>query len=124
MITLFSLLAIIISLVGVFGLVVFETQYRRREIGLRKVYGSTISAILIKLNLRFVWIVSICFLIAAPIAYAGVDSWLSGFAYRSDMEWWVFVASPLIVLVVTIATVTIQSYRVASENPIKSLKTE
>ncbi|MEG1955977.1 MAG: FtsX-like permease family protein [Mucinivorans sp.] len=124
LITLFSMLAIIISLVGVFGLVVFETQYRRREIGLRKVYGSTVGQILAMFSARFVWMVLVCFVLAAPLAYIGVDLWLESFVYRTPIHWWVFLVALLIVLSITLATVTIQSYRSAIENPVKSLKGE
>lgn len=122
LITLFSLLAVVISLVGVFGLVMFETQYRRREIGLRKVYGSTVSEILSMFNRRFVWIVLVCFVVASPVAYYGVSRWLSGFAYRTPIHWWVFLLALLVVLFVTLFTVTVQSYRAATENPINSIR--
>lgn len=120
----FSMLAILISLVGVFGLVLFETQYKRKEIGVRKIMGSTVGQILIMLNRKFVYIVIVCFIIAVPLAYLGVDAWLGGFAYRTPMAWWVFAAGGIIVFVITITTVTIQSYRAATENPVNSLKSE
>lgn len=123
-VTFFSLLAIIISLVGVFGLIVFETQYKRKEIGVRKIMGSTVSQILVMLNKKFFYIVLVCFAIAAPLAYLGVDAWLGGFAYRTPMFWWVFALGGLIVLIITVITVTVQSYRAATENPVKSLKSE
>lgn len=122
LITLFSLLAVIISLVGVFGLVVFETQYRRREIGLRRIHGATVGSILLMFNQRFVWIVSSCFVIASPLAYFAVDEWLQGFSYRTPIHWWVFGVALLIVLAITLLTVTIQSWRAATENPIESIK--
>ncbi|MEG1955976.1 MAG: FtsX-like permease family protein, partial [Mucinivorans sp.] len=121
-ITIFSLLSVLISLFGVFGIVVFETQYRRREIGLRKVYGSTVGQILAMFSARFVWMVLVCFVLAAPLAYIGVDLWLESFAYRTPIHWWVFLVALLIVLFITLATVIIQSYRSATENPVKSLK--
>ncbi|MEG1896726.1 MAG: FtsX-like permease family protein [Mucinivorans sp.] len=121
-ITLFSLLAIIISLVGVFGLVLFETQYRRREIGLRKINGATVGLILGMFNRKFVWIIAVCFALAAPVAYFGVNLWLEDFAYRTPLHWWVFAAALLIVLTITLLTVTVQSYRAATENPVKSIK--
>lgn len=122
LIALFSILAIIISLVGVFGLVVFETQFRRREIGLRKVYGSTVAEILAMFSRRFVWIVVTCFVIAAPLAYVGVTMWLKGFASRISLHWWVFAVALIIVMLITLVTVVVQSYRAATENPINSIK--
>lgn len=124
LITFFSILAIIISLVGVFGLIVFETQYKRKEIGVRKIMGSTVMQVLVMLNTKFIYIVLICFVIAAPLAYFAVDAWLGGFAYRTPLYWWVFALSGLIVLAITVLTVTVQSYRSATENPVKSLKSE
>lgn len=124
LISLASLLAIIIALVGVFGLVVFETQYRRKEIGVRKVYGSSVGQILVMFSSKFIWIVGGCFVVAAPITYWGVDEWLAGFAYRTPMHWWIFALGGLIVLAITVVTVTVQSYRAAVENPIKSIKSE
>lgn len=123
-ITLFSLIAIIISLVGVFGLVVFETQYRRKEIAVRKVHGSTIRQILSRLNQHYVYIVCICFVLAAPVAYYLTQKWLEGFAYKVPVYWWLYVIAFLIVLLITIATVTFQSWRAAMANPVDSLKSE
>lgn len=124
LITIFSLLAVVISLVGVFGLVVFETQYRRKEIGVRKVLGATVTEILAMFNRSFVRLVIVCFVVAAPLAWYGVTKWLETFAYRTPIHWWVFALSLFIVLLITLITVTIQSWRAATANPINSLKTE
>ena len=124
MITMFSLLAIIISLVGVFGLVVFETQYRQKEIGIRKVHGATVGEILAMFNKAYIRIVAICFVLAAPVAWYGVKVWLESFAYKTPMYWWVFVLAFVIVSVITIATVTFQNWKAANANPVDSIKTE
>ncbi len=124
LITVFSLLAVVLSLMGVFGLVVFETQYRRKEIGVRKVMGATVAEILAMFNRSFVRLVLICFVVAAPLAWYGVSEWLGTFAYRTPIYWWVFAVSLLIVLVITLATVTIQSWRAATANPVEAFKTE
>ncbi|WP_300856897.1 FtsX-like permease family protein, partial [uncultured Rikenella sp.] len=124
LITVFSLLAVVLSLMGVFGLVVFETQYRRKEIGVRKVLGATVAEILAMFNRSFVRLVLICFVVAAPLAWYGVREWLGTFAYRTPIYWWVFAVSLLIVLVITLATVTIQSWRAATANPVEAFKTE
>ena len=124
LITVFSILAIIISLVGVFGLVVFETQYRRKEIGVRKVHGATNMEILEMLNRSYVYIVLICFALAAPVGYYGIKKWLESFAYKTPMYWWVYLLALLIVLVITIGTVTFQSWRASNANPVDSLKSE
>lgn len=123
-ITLFSLIAIILSLVGVFGLVVFETQYRRKEIAVRKVHGSTIREILNRLNQHYVYIVCVCFFLAIPVAYYMIQKWLEGFAYKVPVSWWLYAVAFIIVLLITIATVTFQSWRAAAANPVDSLKAE
>lgn len=123
-ITLFSLLAIIISIIGVFGLVIFDTQYRRGEIGVRKVFGATVGEILAMFNKTYVRIIAVCFVIAAPIAYYEVSLWLKNFASRTPIHIWVFAAALLIVLSITLLTVTLQSYKAATENPAKAVKSE
>ena len=123
-ISLFTLLAIIISLMGVLGLVLFETQYRRKEIGIRRVNGATVREILLMFNRKFVVIVAICFIIAAPISYFITDYYYSTFAYRAPMHWWVFVVALLAVLFVTTLVVTLATFRTASANPVESLRTE
>ena len=124
LVTVFSLLAIIISLVGVFGLVVFETQYRRKEIGIRKVHGATVGEILLMFNKAYLRIVGICFVIAAPVAWQGVKMWLEGFAYKTPLHWWVFLIALLIVTVITLLTVSFQNWKAANENPVNSIKSE
>ena len=124
LIMVFSILAIIISLVGVFGLVVFDTQYRRKEIGVRKVHGATNGEILEMLNRSYMYIVLVCFALAAPVGYYGIKKWLEGFAYKTPMYWWVFPVALLVVLSITIGTVTFQSWRAANANPVDSLKSE
>lgn len=124
LITLFSLVAIFISIVGVFGLVVFESQYRIREIGVRKVLGSSTQEILVMFNKVYFRILLICFVLAAPIAYLLVRNWLENFAYRTPMYWWVFLAAFFIVALITFMTVTFQNWRAANVNPVESLKNE
>ena len=123
-ISLFTLLAIIISLMGVLGLVIFETQYRRKEIGIRRVNGATVREILLMFNRKFVIIVAICFIIAAPISYFITDYYYSTFAYRAPIYWWVFVVALLAVLFVTTLVVTLATFRTASANPVEALRIE
>lgn len=124
LIILFSLIAVFISIVGVFGLVVFDSEYRRKEIGIRKVLGSTISEILVLFNKTYIRILCICFLLAAPVAWYAVEKWLENFAYKTPLAWWVFLLSFLLVSLITSCTVTFQSWRVANANPVDSIKTE
>jgi putative ABC transport system permease protein len=123
-ISLFSLVAIIISLMGVFGIVVFENQHRRKEIALRKIHGSTASLILGMFNRKFIVILLISFVIAAPAAYFGVAIWLSGFAFKTPVYWWVFAGGFLVVAFITLFTVTLQTFHTANENPVRAIKTE
>lgn len=122
MIVLFSILVIMIALMGVFGLIVFETQYRRREIGLRKVNGATVTDILLIFNQRFMILTGISFLIAIPMAWYFVRWWLADFVYQVPTYWWIFAASLIIVWLVTLITVTSQTWSAARENPIKSIR--
>ena len=124
LVTVFSLLAIVLSLVGVFGLVVFETQYRRKEIGIRKVHGATVGDILWMFNKTYLTIVCVCFAIAAPVAWVGVRKWLESFAYQTPMYAWVFLLAFLLVAAITLLTVSYQNWRSANENPVNSIKSE
>ena len=123
-VTLFSLLAVLISTLGAFGLILFETQYRRKEIALRKTYGATIGNILYMFNRRYGIIVLICFVLAAPTAYLIIRHWQQNFAYQAPIGVWIFVVALCIVLLITVGTVTLQSYRSATENPSHSFKQE
>lgn len=124
LITLFTILAIVISLMGVFGLVMFETEHRRKEIGIRRVHGATVEQILAMFNSRFVKIVLVCFVIAVPVSIVIMRRYLEGFAYQVPLHVWVFALALLAVLGVTIAVVTLRSLRAATVNPVKSLRTE
>ena len=119
-----SVIAIIIALLGVFGLVLFETEYRRKEIGIRRVNGATIADVLQMFNRRYVLIVLACFGIAAPVSYVVIATYLQQFAYRTAIHWWVFVVALAAVMVVTVAIVTLRSLRAATCNPVESVRTE
>ncbi len=124
LITLFSLIAVFISIVGVFGLVVFDSQYRKKEIGLRRVMGSTTTEILVMFNKTYIYILCICFVVAAPVAFYAINRWLESFAYRTPIYWWVFVIAFILVSIITIITVTFQNWKSANENPVNSIKSE
>lgn len=121
---LFALLAVAIALMGVFGIVLFETQHRRREIAVRKVMGATTGEILVMFNRRYAAVVVVCFAVAAPLSAWGVERWLETFAYRTPMAWWVFALAFAAVLGVTVLTVTVRAWRTANENPADSVKSE
>ncbi|GHT62093.1 ABC transporter permease [Bacteroidia bacterium] len=124
LITLFSAIAILISIIGVFGLIVFETAYRRKEISIRKVHGSSVKEILSLFNRIYLILLGICFLIACPVTYLVIGKWFENFAYKTSMYWWVFLLGGIIVLVITLITVSTQSYKAARRNPIKALNSE
>ena len=123
-ILLFSLLAILISIIGVFGLTMFESEYRRKEIGIRKVFGSSTREILLMFNRRYLYILLGCFAVAAPLGYLVGQHWLEGFAVRTAISPLLFVVSFLLITLITMLTVTYQSWKNANENPVNSIKTE
>jgi putative ABC transport system permease protein len=117
-------IAIFISIVGVFGLVVFDSESRRKEIGIRKVLGASTIGIIVMFNKAYFKILVICFVMAAPLAWYAVNRWLENFAYKTPMYWWVYLLAFVAVGVITAATVTFQNWRVASDNPLKAIKSE
>ena len=118
----FAVLAIVIALMGVFGIVMFETQHRRSEIAVRKVYGATTRQIVEMLNLRYVWIVGGCFVVAVPVAWYITSRWLESFANRIAQPWWLYIAALAVVLAVTVGLVTLRSWKAATENPADVVK--
>ncbi len=122
LIGLFAGLAIIIALMGVFGIVMFETQHRRSEIAVRKVYGATTGQMIGMLNLRYVWIVVGCFVVAAPVAWYVTSRWLESFANRIAQPWWLYLLALVVVLAVTVGLVTLRSWKAATENPADVVK--
>ena len=121
---LFALLAVVLALMGVFGLVLFETQHRRREIAVRRVMGASRGEILAMFNRRYVMLVAVCFVLAVPVSIWAVRHWLAGFAYAVPLYWWVFALALAGVLAVTALTVTVRSWRAVNENPAESVKSE
>ena len=123
-ILLFSLLAILISIIGVFGMTMFESEYRRKEIGIRKVFGSSTREILTMFNKRYLYILLGCFVVAAPIGYMLGVHWLEDFAVRTAISPLLFLVSFLLIALITMLTVTYQSWKNANENPVNSIKNE
>ncbi|RYU97728.1 ABC transporter permease [Emticicia agri] len=117
----FSVLAILISCLGLFGLASFMAEQRTKEIGIRKVLGASVLNLLGLLSKDFVRLIIISFFIAIPIAYFFLDNWLQKYAYRTELSWWIFALSGLGALVVTLLTVSYQSIKVALKNPVKNL---
>ena len=120
----FSILAITISCLGLLGLVMFTAERKTREIGIRKILGSTRWGIVYVLSLDFTKMVLIAIIIALPIGYWASKTWLEGFAYRIDLTWTLFVASALITLSIAWLTMCIQAFKAANGDPVKSLRSE
>lgn len=117
-------LAIFISCLGLLGLVIYTTSLRRKEIGIRKVMGASVSQIVYILSKDFVRLVIIAFVIATPFAWWAVNDWLQDFNYRTEMSWWLFAISGCIMLFIAFITLSLQTIRAAISNPVKSLRTE
>jgi putative ABC transport system permease protein len=116
--------AIGLACLGLFSLVSFNTEQRTKEIGVRKVLGATVSQITLMLCSEYVKLVVIGFLIAIPVAVWALNEWLSSFAYRISVDWFILITACIISLVVTIFTVGFKSLRAAVANPANSLRTE
>ncbi|MEM7484396.1 MAG: ABC transporter permease [Bacteroidota bacterium] len=120
----FTFLAILISCLGLFGLVSYVAEQKKKEIGIRKVLGASVNSVVQLLTKDFVKLVGIAFLIASPVAYYFMQRWLEDFTYRIEIQWWVFVLAGSFALIITLLTVGFQSIKSALANPIKSLRTE
>ncbi len=120
----FTLIAILISCLGLFGLAAFSAEQRSKEIGIRKVLGSSVTGIVGLLSKDFLILVTVSFCIATPIAFYGMGKWLQAFAYRVPLSWWMFVLAGVIAMVIALVTVSSQAIKAALLNPVKSLKAE
>ena len=121
LIAMFSFLSIVISIIGVFGLVLFETQYRRREIGIRRVHGASVGGILRMFNRKYLYIVAACSAVAIPVSYYIISRWMEQYVYRVEMSWWVYALAVGVILLITIVTVSLRSWSAANENPTNSI---
>ena len=124
LISLCGLIAIIIALMGIYGLILFNAKYKTKEIGLRKVNGASEIEVMLLLNKSFVKIIAVSFVLACPLAYFAAYTWLSDFPYKITIYWWVFALAGIITLLVTLLTVSYQSWKAASSNPVKALRSE
>ncbi len=119
-----TIIAIIISCLGLYGLASHFMIRRTKEVGIRKVNGATVREVVKLLNQGFVQWVLIAFVIATPIAYYAMNNWLENFAYKTDLRWWIFALAGLLALGIALLTVSFQSYKAATKNPIESLRYE
>lgn len=122
--SLFAGLTIFISCLGLFGLATYMAQNRMKEIGVRKVLGASVANITTLLSLDFLKLVAIAFVIAAPVAWWGMNEWISGYSYRLDIGIWIFVIAGILTALLALATVSFQAIKAAVANPVKSLRSE
>ena len=120
----FTILAIAISCIGAFGLATYAAEKRIKEIGIRKVLGATTQGIILLLTKDFLVLVFFALLIACPLAWYFMDAWLSEFAYRISINWWVFVVAGCAAMAIAFLSVGTQSIRAAFANPVNSLRSE
>jgi putative ABC transport system permease protein len=120
----FTLIAILISCLGLFGLAAFSAEQRNKEIGVRKVLGASVAGIVQLLSKDFLKLVVISFIIASPIAWYATNKWLEAFVYRVPISWWMFALAGVIAMLIAFVTISFQSIKAAIANPVKSLRSE
>ncbi|HLA58036.1 MAG TPA: FtsX-like permease family protein, partial [Puia sp.] len=121
---LFSVLAILISCMGLLGLVMFSAEQRKKEIGMRKVMGASVSQIITLFSTDFMKLIIIAFFIAGPLAWFAMNNWLLDFAYKLPLSWWIFAMAGFIAILIALFTISIQAFRAAGTNPVVSLRAE
>ncbi|WP_066630007.1 ABC transporter permease [Labilibacter marinus] len=124
LLSIFTIVALIICSMGLLGISLLITQYRVKEIGIRKVNGAKVSEVLTMLNIGFVKWIAIAFGLACPIAYYTMGKWLESFAYKTELSWWIFALAGVIALGIALITVSWQSWKAATRNPVEALRYE
>jgi len=122
--TIFSIIAIIITCLGLWGQIIYISISKTKEIGIRKINGAKVSEVMTLLNLDFVKWVAIAFVVASPIAYYAMNKWLENFAYKTNLSWWIFALAGLLTLGIALLTVSWQSWKAATRNPVEALRYE
>jgi putative ABC transport system permease protein len=120
----FSIFTLFITCLGLMGLTAYNVSRRTREIGIRKVLGSSVAGIVQLLTRDFVKLVIVAIVIATPLAWWAMNTWLQDFAYRVNIPWWAFVATGLLLVIVAVCTIGLQSVKAATMNPVKSLRND
>jgi putative ABC transport system permease protein len=122
--SLFAGCAIVICCLGILAMSLFACQRRIKEIGIRKVNGARVSEVMTMLNRDFVKWVAIAFIIATPIAWYAMNKWLESFAYKTELSWWIFALAGVLALGIALLTVSWQSWKAATRNPVEALRYE
>jgi putative ABC transport system permease protein len=120
----FGVVAIFLSCLGLFGLAAFTAKKRKKEIGVRKVMGATVTGILTLVSKDFLQLILISIVLAEPIGWYLADSWLAGYAYQANLSWWIFAGSDVLLILISLFTVGYQAYKAANANPVHRLKSE
>ncbi len=120
----FTVMAIVVGCMGLFGLAAFSAEQRVKEIGIRKVLGASVLNIVAMLSKTFLKPVALAALLAFPIAWWAMNNWLQDFEYRITISWWIFVVAGLLALLIALLTVSFQSVKAATANPVKNLRSE
>ena len=120
----FTVIAIVIACLGLFGLSAFSAEQRIREIGIRKVLGASVGNVASLLSRDFIGLVLLAVVIASPLAWYGMNKWLQNFVYRTPISWWMFVFAGLLAILIALLTVSSQAIKAALANPVRSLRSE
>ena len=120
----FTIVAILISCLGLFGLATFSAEQRTKEIGIRKILGASIPDIIGLLSKDFLKLVAVAIILASPIAWYVMSKWLQDFAYRVDLGFWMFLIAAFMALIIAFLTIGVQALRAANGNPVENLRTE
>ncbi|HRG79979.1 MAG TPA: ABC transporter permease, partial [Cyclobacteriaceae bacterium] len=120
----FSILAVLIACLGLFALTAFTAEQRMKEIGIRKVLGASISSIVVLLSKELGKLVLIAFVLAAPLAWYGIDWWLKDYTYKTDIGVGLYLMAGLVAFLIALATMSFQSFKAAASDPVKSLRSE
>ena len=120
----FAIIAIFLSCLGLYGLASFMAVQRIKEVGIRKVLGASVSHVIYLFSKEFIILIAIAFVIASPIAWYFMNSWLQDYVYRINISWWLFAAGGIVAIIIALATISFQAIKAAIANPIKSLRTE
>jgi len=114
----------LISCLGLFGLATYTAQVKTKEIGIRKVLGASVTSLVRLLSREFILLIVTAFVIATPIAWYLMSKWLRDFAYRININWWIFLVTGIVAIIIALLTVGFQAIKAAIANPVKSLRTE
>ena len=120
----FTLLTIVIAVMGIFAMSIFYLEQKVKEIGIRKVNGAKVTEVMAMLNIDFLRWVIIAFIVALPIAWYIMNKWLENFAYKTDISWWIFAIAGIVTLSIVVLTVSWQSWRASTRNPVEALRYE